>query len=383
MVVQGTVLCPTRGEPKSQKDFVKNQDDALAGADLAQLQQPLACRFAIESNLSATVEQCRVGRCGAIGVHGLDRIDEHTGDVVAPLEYPQGGRMAFAQREGVRCRGHRIAGARLHVVPPAVIGTGKTNNLAPARVVPGEAHRLHHGLGTRHVERHFVLARDRAESLHVVEHAGVVGPQHHAEISADVGAAIHALPVEGLAKDVDPVGAGDIEERVAIEVDQLRAFARLEKAADLHLAGEDFAELERHPVTADELHVGDQRTCLAGEVKRLGRARGERLAQTSKSRLALGCNGLGSLVKVVEPSFWMTVAGQPAGEATGPTQVPAKPGVLGKRKLESLANAAPQHKREGGAGKGKGEGCNDGDRRIGHGEEPPEDHPLYDTRMKD
>ena len=92
--------------------------------------------------------------------------------------------ISFSRRE-------RVAGAGLYVFPPAVVSPAKANQMALARVITGQTHRLHHRLGAAHVERHRVLSRYFFEPLHVIGHARVVGPQHHAYIARNAHARVN------------------------------------------------------------------------------------------------------------------------------------------------------------------------------------------------
>ena len=99
-----------------------------------------------------------------------------------------------------------------------MIGTAEAHQVAPARVVAREAHRLHDGLGTGHVERHLVESRDLAQPADVVGQQRMVGAEHRSERAHLFGAALDALLVEVVAEDVDAVGAAQVEEAVAVEI---------------------------------------------------------------------------------------------------------------------------------------------------------------------
>jgi len=129
------------------------------------------------------------------------------------------------------------------------------------RVVAGQPHRLHHRFGARHVERDFVQSADRLQALRVGQHARVVAAENRPQGLHPIHALRDALLVEVVAEDVDPVGPGQIEERVAVQVLDRHARGRLHEAAGLQPGAQVRAELERDAVAAGELKV---REVLAG-----------------------------------------------------------------------------------------------------------------------
>ena len=112
----------------------------------------------------------------------LQRIDQHAGDVAPRPQHAQRILGHFLQRIGL-VRGHRIADARLHVAPPAVIGAAEADQVGPAGVVTREPHGLHHRLRPRHVERDFVEPGNFLQAFHVVGNHRMIGAEHRAELA--------------------------------------------------------------------------------------------------------------------------------------------------------------------------------------------------------
>ena len=264
------LLRAARREPEADEDLVEDQHDAALAADLAQPLQPGAVGGAVEACAAAAVDQGRVARRVAVRVQRLQRIDQHAGDVTARAQHLQGALVHVAQRVGL-ARRQRVAGAGLHVLPPAVVGAGEAHQVLPAGVVARQPHRLHHGLGTRHVEAHLVLAGDGPQAIDHLGHAGVIAAQHGAERRAQPGALLHAGLVEVDAEDIDAVGAGQVVVVPAIEILQLHARGRLPECADRQLLAHVFAELEGHAVAPCQLQVGQALARPGRERQRLGR----------------------------------------------------------------------------------------------------------------
>ena len=175
------------------------------------------------------------------------------------------------QRVGV-ARAHRIADARLHVAPPAVVGAAEPHEVGAARVVARQPHRLHHRLGARHVERHLVEAGDFLEPLDVVGDDRVIGAEHRAEVAHAPLPLLHALLVEVVAEHVDAVRSGQVVEAVAVEIGDRHARGRLQERPAFQVLAHHAAVLERHAIGADELQVGDAVSNLRRQPCALGEA---------------------------------------------------------------------------------------------------------------
>lgn len=117
-------LRATRCQSKTHEHLVEDQHDASRAADLAQLLQPCRVGLTVECGAAAAVQQGVVARRRLVGVQGLQRVDQHAGDVAALAQHTQGVRIHLFQRVGVGRR-QRVAGPGLHVFPPAVMAPEK------------------------------------------------------------------------------------------------------------------------------------------------------------------------------------------------------------------------------------------------------------------
>ena len=71
-------------------------------------------------------------------------------------------------------------------------------------MIAGQANRLHHRLGARHVKGYFVQARDFAETLDIVDDCRVIGAEHRSEVSHAFRPLCDAILVKVLAEKIDP-----------------------------------------------------------------------------------------------------------------------------------------------------------------------------------
>ena len=199
----------------------------------------------------------------------LQWIDQHAGDVVAGAQHAQRRFRHVVQRVGLMRR-HRIADAGLHVAPPAVIGAAEPHEVRFLGVIARKPHGLHHGLGAGHVERHFVEAGDGFQTLHVRSDRRVVRAEHRAERICALEAAGHAVFIKVIAEDVDAIRAGEVVERIAVEIGDHHAGRRLQKRADAQVLADHAVVLERHAVGFGELHVRDAGRRFFGQAHGLG-----------------------------------------------------------------------------------------------------------------
>jgi hypothetical protein len=96
-------------QAEAHEDLVEDQHDAALGADLAQLLQPGGGGGAVEVGAARAVHQGRVARRGLVGVQGLQRVDQHAGDVVAGAQHLQAALVLVAQGVGL-ARGQGLPG---------------------------------------------------------------------------------------------------------------------------------------------------------------------------------------------------------------------------------------------------------------------------------
>ena len=108
--------------------------------------------------------------------------------------------------EGVGIGGRaRIAHARLHVAPPAVISAPKAHQIIAPVVIASQAHGLHHRFGPGHVERDLLQAGNLAQPPHVVRNDRMIRAQHRAELPHARGAPLDGILVKIVAERVDSV----------------------------------------------------------------------------------------------------------------------------------------------------------------------------------
>ena len=125
----------------------------------------------------AAVHQRQVARRVHVWMQRLQWIDQYAGDVLAPAQHIKQLFGHVLQCVGLVCW-DRIADARLHIAPPTVIAAAESHQMRPAGVVAGKPHSLHHRLGTGHMERHLVEARNPLQPSHIVGDNRMVGAEH-------------------------------------------------------------------------------------------------------------------------------------------------------------------------------------------------------------
>ena len=217
-----------------------------------------------------------------------------------------------------------------------MVGAGKAHYFWPARVVTGQAHGLHHRLGARHVEGHLVHARNLAQALYVVQDAGVVRAQHQAQGLRHGGALGHAGFVKVRAKQVDAIGAGDVDKALAIQVGQPHAAALAPEAAKLDVLGQQLPKLVRHAVLADELQVrkhGPHSVALRQGLRALVF---EAAAKTGQGKAAALLYRQRCAIDRKPGLVGVGVVGNQFGHALGHAQVAAQRWVFGHRQLQPL-----------------------------------------------
>src|SRR5262249_2304584 len=154
--------------------------------------------------------------------------------------------------------------ARLHIAPPAVIAAAETHEMRPAGMVAGKPYRLHHRLGTGHMERYLVKARNPSQSPHIVGNNRMVSAEHRTKLADEFRAVFQTLFIEVVAQKVDAVGAREVVERVFVEVSHRDAGGRLQEPAAAQVVPNETAVLERYAVGIGELQVGNAIGHLGG-----------------------------------------------------------------------------------------------------------------------
>ena len=328
------------GQAKAQKHLVQDQGDAFGIADCTQLHQPVAVGGAVVMHFAGAIHQRRVSWCGAIGMHGLQGIDQHAGDVVAVAQHLQGVGVHFVEGERVRGRRHGVAWAGLHVIPPAVVGASKAHDFVAPGVVARQAHRLHHRLGARHMERHLVLPGDAAQPLHVVEHTRVVATQNRPQGLGHGRALGHAVFVVIQAQQIHAVRAGDVDKPVAVHVRQVHALAALPVAAGFDVALKHLPKLKGNADLPDQLHVRDQALGGLGVCQRQRAAALQLRAQRDKCLAPLSRNRGRGTVGAKPGGFVIAIGGHHLGNPLGHAQMAAQRRVLSKGQLQPLLGLA-------------------------------------------
>ncbi len=195
----------------------------------------------------------------------LQRIDQDAGDIAPPAQNAERVFGHLRQRVGV-ARRRRIADARLNIAPPAVIGAAKAHQMRPSGMIARQPNRLHHRFGAGHVEGNFVQPGDFAQPRDVVGDSRMIGAEDRPKIAHPFGAARDAVLVEVMSEKVDAVGPGQVIKDVAVKIGDRHAGRRRQEGSGREMLADEAAELERHPIGAGELKIGD-----AG--RRLGRQR--------------------------------------------------------------------------------------------------------------
>lgn len=328
-------------ETEAEEDFVEDEDDSAEGADLPQLLQPSGIGGAIVAGVATAIHEGRVTGGRGVGVERLEGIDQYAGDVLPGAKDAQGGGVHFPQ--GITLvRGHRVARAGLDVVPPAVVGPAEPDNIFAAGVVTGEAHGLHHGLGSGHVEGDFILARDAAQPFRVPGRGGMKASEHESDAVGAAHGFGHAFLVEVMAQHIDPVRTGDIDEPLAIQVRQGHALAGFHESTELEMAAEMAAELEGNPVGAGELKIGNVPGGAGGHRGGFWVGAGEVFDQRPETGATTFHDGRGCVVGPEEFLFGERVAGQESRDAFGHPDVAGERRVFGPGKLQSPADAMDQ-----------------------------------------
>ena len=291
----------------------------------------------------------------------LQRVDQHAGDVLAAAQHVQRGWVALAQRERVSC-GHRVAGARLHIVPPAVVRAAKAHDLVAPGVVTRQPYRLHDRLGARHMEGHLVKPGDLTQSPQVVENAWMVGAENRAERAHGVGALVDAFFVEVVAKQIDSVRACQVIGPVSICILHLHAVRGFQEGAHAQVLAQVLAVLERDPVGAGELKIRHRAFGFGRQYPCLGIAPGKFTRQAGEGELALRDNVRGSAVRIEKTCFVVMVAGYPARDAFGPAHMAGQRRILGARQRKPLHRFWQQPRNEQ-SGRGH---CAEFEIRVGH-----------------
>ena len=335
-------LGATGCEPKADKDLVEDEHDAALGADLAQRAQPRGVGSAVEVRAAAAVHELCVGRRVGVGMQGLERVDQHAGDVAPRAQHLQRTLVHVAQRVGL-ARRQWVARPGLHVFPPAVVGAAKAHEVLAPRVVARQAHGLHHGFGARHVKRDFVQARDGLEPRDVGQHLGVQLAKHHTECARACRTFVDAGFVELVAKEIHAIRAGEVDEALAVQVFHHHAVAALHEGAQAQRLAHQRRIGERHAVAAGELQVRKRLARQLGEGQRVRRALRKQGTQLLEAGASLCGDVRRRAVAVEEACVVVGIARHQGRQAFGNFRVASQRAVLGARQRD----APPRRRRDG------------------------------------
>ena len=324
------------GQSESQEDFVEYECDTFAGANFAQLLQPLGIGFSVKVCETLAIYQGRISRGCLAGVQALQRVDQNTGNIVSMVQHTQGRIVHVSQGQCIVRWGHGVAWARLHIVPPTVVRASESHQLALSRVVARQSHGLHDSLGARHVERHFVFIRNSTQTLHVFQNAGMVGTQDWAQVFDQGNALFYTFLVEILPQQVHTVRTRDVDVTVAVHICQIDTVARFPKTSQLQELRQYIFELVGHTVLADELQVRDHRFDILGVRQRKRRFIAHSVSQGRECRFAQVSNFKRGVVGRKPNVLRVRITRHPSCNAFGPTQMATQARLLSQRKFESL-----------------------------------------------
>src|SRR3974390_860531 len=249
-------LRPAEGQTEPDKHLIEDQCNAALGADRAQLLEPFSVGRLVETRLTRTMCQRRVGRRRVVRMQRLHRIDQHAGDVAAGGAHAEGILGHIFQSVGLT-GGDRITDARRHVAPPAMISATKPHQMRALGVIARESHCLHHRFGARHVEGHFVHSGNIPEPANVVGNYQVIDPERRTEIAGLIETLLHHILVSIVSEQVNAVGASEVVETVVVEIGQSHAFRGPHQRAYRQIRADKAAVLERYPVALCELKIGN------------------------------------------------------------------------------------------------------------------------------
>ena len=275
-------------------------------------------------------------------MQGLERIDQHAGDVAPPPQHAQrrfghvGKRIGFVRRR-------RIADAGLHVAPPAVIGAAKAHQMRSAGMIARQPHRLHDGFGARHMKRYLVEPGNFLEEFDVLDDQRMVGAEHRAKLAHPRRAALDGFLVKIVTENVDAVGAAQIVAAIAVQIGDRHAARRLHEGGGRQVRAHHAAILERHPIGIGELQIGNGLARFGGAPDGFGKARLIKRRQPGEAGAASCDDVRRRVVGREEASLVVVVERHQAGEPACDPGVPGERPVLGLRQFKPL----PQGRKRG------------------------------------
>mmetsp|Transcript_65789 Transcript_65789/g.132115 ORF Transcript_65789/g.132115 Transcript_65789/m.132115 type:complete len:316 (-) Transcript_65789:117-1064(-) len=231
-----------------------------------------------------------------------DRVDDDRSDLApADPQQLQGGGVLVLQNQGVRVEAF-VARALHDPVPPAVVGALEDGDERAPRVEARLLHGAHHGLGAAHVEGDLLLPEDAQQHLDVLRDDGVHGAEAGAQLLRELVALAHELLKAREAEAVHAIGAGGVEEAVALDVHELVALRFLYDGRGVQRLIDDLLEdregaLEARGLEAEVREVPQQ---VTARLARLGPPLPPRCLEAPEAGLAPGRDVLGRGVDAEE-----------------------------------------------------------------------------------
>ena len=182
-----------------------------------------------------------------------------------------------------------------------MISTAEPHQLAAARVVARQPHRLHHRFRARHVKGDLVQAGDFLQTGDVVGDHRMVAAQDWSQGADAFIACFHARFVEVVTEQIHPVGTRQVVETIPVEVGQRHPLGRRQERARAQMLAHEPAVLERHAVGFGELQVRNAFAGLGGEPTRFGEPLPVQSRQPVEARPAAGRDLVGCVVGAEEP----------------------------------------------------------------------------------
>jgi len=152
----------------------------------------------------------------------------------------------------------------------------------------------------------------------------------------------HGFFVKVSAKNIHAVRACQIIENLSIQIGDLNTICRLQEGAYFEVFAHQWAELKRHPVSRDELHVRDVAPGFCGGLHAEFLASLQGLCEGEKGVSAQVPNVFWCAIAVKKLLLAVAVSRQPPGQSLGHARVACKRAVFGSRQLYAPVNCRCQ-----------------------------------------
>jgi hypothetical protein len=282
---------------------------------------------------AGAVEQGRIAGRAGIRMQGLQRVDQHAGDIATRPQHLECGRVHVFERIGF-ARLHRIAHAGLHIAPPTVIRAAESHQMRALRVIARQPHGLHDRFRAGHVERDFIESRNREQAPDILRSQRVIGAQHRPQLTYSRGAGVDAFFVKIVSEYIDAVRARDIVKAVSVEVSNRHAARGLNEGAGPQVLPDVAAELERHAVAGREFKIRNAALKLGGLLERVPVSRGEEFREPGKAGAARRDYRRRRGIDAKEAGIVVLIERHPGGEAARHARMARQRAVLGQGELQ-------------------------------------------------